>query len=89
MKLISKLIKLIIFCGFVYQFYDLTNDYLKYKHLSKLEVKAETVIPALTLCVDYRDILPIEDRFLPKFPDWFNGTLPIFYHLTYLILTIT
>ena len=43
---------LIIFC-FIYQFYDLTNDYLKYEFVIELKAKpTEGIVPAVTICVD-------------------------------------
>ena len=49
----SKAIRLSIFLCFFYQIYDLTNDYLKYDHLNKLDISPTNHgIPAITLCIN-------------------------------------
>src|SRR5689334_21854411 len=51
--MISKLIHFSIFCVFFYEFYDLTNDYLKYNHLIRLDVRpTDGVLPAITVCLN-------------------------------------
>ena len=44
--------------GFLYQFFDLTNDYLKYDHVNQLSVEyTEAVIPSVTICFKKEDLL--------------------------------
>ena len=39
--------------GFIYQFYDLTQDYLQYKYLIEFSIKGvNNVIPSVTVCLD-------------------------------------
>ena len=43
----------IVLVGFIYQFYDLTQDYLQYKYLIEFSIKSvNNVIPSVTVCLD-------------------------------------
>ena len=58
MKVLSqtlKVLRLLMFLCFFYQFYDLTNDYLKYNHLIQMDVKTtESSDFSITVCL-YHD----------------------------------
>src|SRR5437868_2715090 len=42
---------ILIILGFIYQFYDLTQDYLHYNHLIKFDMKkVNMIIPSITIC---------------------------------------
>ena len=52
-----KVLKVLIFLCFFYQFYDLTNDYLNYNYFTQLDVGYTDEMPAITLCLNRINII--------------------------------
>ena len=58
-------IRLIIFLAFVYQFYDMTEDYLRFNYLIELNIKPTIYdLPSMTVCADKsHDLTPETTRY--------------------------
>ena len=58
MSLLRHFLILFVYIGFIYQFIDLTNDYLKYQHLIEIDLKLSySALPAMTLCLKREQLL--------------------------------
>ena len=52
-----KIFKILIFCGFLYQFFDLTIKYTKYEFTIETEFKNSIAAPAFTFCFERKNLL--------------------------------
>ena len=55
--MLSKLIKYFVYIAFIYQFIDLTIDYLKFNFLIEINFDKSRVLPSATICFNVEKLL--------------------------------
>ena len=73
-RLLTKLtprniFKISIFAGFLYQLFDLTNDYLKFDHVNQVSIENGESVPSVTICLirDKTDFIYINETLMCKY----------------------
>ena len=57
MLAVKHLLILLFYIGFIYQFIELTIDYMKYEHLIEIGFEKSKFLPAMTFCLKREHLL--------------------------------